>query len=120
MMRRRTVPGPIWLGLLLGMVLLLAAYRAKAFGPQDRVPDLLGAWDGFFLEPGEDGELGLVFSNVTEQGDRRIAGDAVLTDLAGVVPFEAINFRATVARDNFITGTGVTRAGRVTFHAGLE
>ena len=34
--------------------------------------------------------------------------------------FNAYNFSATVARDDFITGTGRTLDGRLVFHAGLE
>jgi hypothetical protein len=117
-MSRRIVPGTFWVGILLSVVLLLAD-RVWASRPSDRVPNLLGAWDGFFQEA-DSGALGLVRSDITQQVHRRIAGDGVLLDLEGRALLNAYNFSATVVRDDFVHGTGVTGTGRLVFQAGLE
>ena len=123
-MCRRIVPVTLWVGILFWAVLLLAEGVVWASRLADRVPNVVGAWDGFFQEDAVDGPPGLVLSNITEQVDRRIAGNGLLFDIDASGLFEnAINFikfNATVARDDFIVGTGLTPTGQFVFHAGLE
>jgi hypothetical protein len=116
-MSRRIVPGTFWVGILLNVVLLLAD-RVWASKPSDRVSNLVGAWDGFFQEA-DSGALGLVRSDITGQVHRRIVGDGVLLDLEGRV-LTPYDLSATVAGDDFITGSGKTPTGRVVYQAGLE
>src|SRR5262249_5314495 len=90
----------------------------RGCGPCGGLADVQGRWDGFFLAA--DGTLGGVQSDITQQHFRRLAGDGVLFDLETGELFNAYNFNATLARPDFLTGTGVTRTGRLVFQAGLE
>jgi hypothetical protein len=116
-MNRRIVPGTFWVGILACALLLLAS-PMRASSPSHRLPEVQGIWDGFFLAA--EGSTGLVRSDITQQVHRRIAGNGVLLDLEGRALLNAYNFSATVVRDDFVTGTGVTRTGRLVFQAGLE
>lgn len=118
-MSRRIVPWTFLAMLLLGVALPLAA-RLRASGAPGRVPDVRGAWDGFFQPINDPDAQGLVRSVIYQQSNRRIQGDAVWLDLEGRSLFNAYNFSATVARDDFITGTGRTLDGRLVFQASLE
>jgi hypothetical protein len=112
-MSRRIVPGTFWVGSLACALLLAGTMRAS--GPSHRLPDVQGIWDGFFLAA--DGATGRVRSDITAQDFRSLAGDGVLLDLeSGDL---AYRFRATLARPDFLTGTGVTRTGRLVFQADL-
>jgi hypothetical protein len=119
-MNRRIVPGMFCVGILLCVVLLLAD-GASASRPADLVPNLVGTLDGFFQDAVQGGTPGLVRSDVTRQVNRRIEGSGMLLDLDSRVLFNTINFfNATVARADFVTGTGVTPTGRLVFQAALE
>jgi hypothetical protein len=114
-MSRRIIPGTFWVGSLASALLLLLAGTMRASGPPHHLPDVQGVWDGFFLAA--DGATGRVRSDITEQHFRRLAGDGVLLDLQG--GDLAYRFRATLARPDFLTGTGVTPTGRLVFQAEL-
>ncbi len=116
-MSRRIVPGTFWIGILACALLLLLAGTMRASNPSHRPPEVRGIWDGFFLAA--DGTLGGAQSDITQQDFRRLAGDGVLFDLESAELFNAYNFSATMPRDDFITGTGVTRPGRLVFQADL-
>jgi hypothetical protein len=119
MMSRRTVPATFCVGILLCVVLLLAD-QVSASRPSDRVPNLLGTWDGFFQGADDRSMLGLVRSDITQQVQRRILGNGVLLDLDSRALINTINFSATVTGADFVTGTGVASTGRLVFQAGLE
>jgi hypothetical protein len=101
-----------WFGVLAGALLLAGTIRASN---PSRLPDLLGVWDGFYLA--DDGATGPIRTNVTLQESRRLKGDGELFDLDGSdVPYR---FAETLARPDFLIGTGVTATGQLVFHAGL-
>src|SRR5262249_52307219 len=107
----RIVPGSFWVGILASVLLLTGTLRASS---HSGLPDVLGIWDGFFLAAG--GVTGGVQSDVTQQDFKRLEGDGELLGLEN--PF-LYNFRATLARPDFLTGTGVTSTGRLVFQADL-
>jgi hypothetical protein len=111
-MTRQIVPGMFWVGLLAGALLVVGSVRAS--GPSV-VLNVLGIWDGFYLAA--DGATGPVTSDVTQQDFRRLAGDGVMSDLGG--SDLEYRFDATLARPDFLTGTGVTTTGRLVFQADL-
>jgi hypothetical protein len=116
-MRRRFVPALFWVGMVLCSV--LTATRVWAHRPPHRVPDLRGHWDGFFLATNDGGVVGLVGSDITGQLHRKIEGEGLL-GLEGQPPLESYDFRATVAADNVIAGTGQSTTGRVIVRGGLQ
>jgi hypothetical protein len=111
-MSRRIVPGTFWVGILACALLLPGTTRAAR--PFRLLPNVQGIWDGFFIAA--DGETGPVRSDITEQRFQRIAGNGLIDRVGGDV---AYRFRATLARPDFLTGTGVTRTGRLVFQADL-
>jgi hypothetical protein len=120
MMNRRIVPTLFCVGILLSVVLLFGD-RVRAARPPDRVPNLVGTWDGFYQSAGDGGAVGVLRSDITKQEHRRIVGSGVLLDLEGRSLFNTINFfRGTVVRDDFITGNGANAMGRLVFQADLE
>jgi hypothetical protein len=98
-----------------------------AFSPPQNLPNVLGAWDGFYLAA--DGATGPFSFDVTLQDFRRLEGNGLLPFLENDgLPYQ---FNATLARLDFIVGTGETQTGQsfpstgkkeivVDFHAGLE
>src|SRR5215217_6895904 len=103
-MWRRLVPLTFW-ALLLVVVAWPLALRVQAFASPDRVPSLLGTWDGFFHDVDGTGELGLIRFTIDQQARRRFGGEAeALFGTDGRAAFNAINFgfSGTVARDNFL------------------
>ena len=112
-MSRRIVPGMFWVGIL-ACAVLPPAGTMRASSPSG-LPDVLGIWDGFFLAA--DGATGGVRSDVTQQDFKRLAGDGALLDLGG--GDMEYQFAATLARPDFLTGTGVTSTGRLVFQADL-
>ena len=118
-MSRRIIPAT-FLALFLSAVVLPLAVHVEAFGLGPRVPSVQGTWDGFLQDLDDPGTPDLVRSFIVQQDNRRIQGDALLLDLDGRTVFNAINIEATLARDDFITGTGRTLTGRLVFQAGLE
>jgi hypothetical protein len=116
-MSRRIVPGLFWVGMVLCSV--LTATRVWAQWPPDRVPDLRGHWDGFFLAADNGGGVGLVRSDITGQLRREIEGEGWL-GLEGQPPLESYIFGATAAADDVIAGTGPSTTGRVVVRGGLQ
>src|SRR5262245_42817351 len=80
-MYRRIVPGTLWVGILFWVMLLFAHGVVWASRLADRVPNVVGAWDGFFQEDADAGLQGQVLSNITGQVDRSIAGYVLLLDM---------------------------------------
>ena len=115
-MSRRIVPGTFWVGVLSCSLLFMAGV-GKASPPTGRVPQLQGAWDGFFIAA--DDTVGGVQTDVAQQDFRRLAGSGMLFDLESGAGFNAWNFGATVTGANFLTGTGVTPTGHLVFQADL-
>src|SRR3954452_12963304 len=99
-MRRRVVP-LTFLTLFLVAVALPLALQVEASGPTDRVPSVLGTWDGFVHDADGTGALALVRSVVGQQDHRRFQGDALVLGMESRIAFNAINFAGTVARDDF-------------------
>src|SRR5690348_15518166 len=116
-MRRRIVPGLFWVGMVLCSV--LTATRLRAQWPPDRVQDFRGHWDGFFLAADNGGVVGLVGSDITAQLRREFEGEGQL-GLEGQPPLESYIFRATVAADDVIAGTGRSTTGRVVVGGELQ
>ena len=116
-MSRRIIPGTFWVGMLLCSLPIAATLWAS--GPPDRVPDLRGHWDGFFLEADHGGVRGLVVSDITGQLRREIEGEGLLA-LEDQTPLESYVFRATVAADDVVAGTGPSATGRVVVRGGLQ
>jgi hypothetical protein len=116
-MSRRSVPGMFCVGMVLCSVLI--ATRLWASWPPNRVPDLRGHWDGFFLAADNGGVRGLVGSDITGQLHREIKGEGLLA-LEDQTPLEFYIFKATVAADNVIAGTGRSTTGRVVVRGGLQ
>jgi len=117
-MSRRLVSCTFLLGLLVTVALPLVLH-VKASSPPSRVPIVVGSWDGVFHDPDDTGVLGQVRSVIGQQDGRRIRGDAEWLTLDGLRVFNAYNFSATIARQDFITGTGLTPTGRVVFQERL-
>src|SRR5690349_6037000 len=61
-MSRRIIPGTFGVGMMLCSLLIAA--KLWASGPPDRMPDLRGHWDGFFLAADNGGVRGLVGSDI--------------------------------------------------------
>jgi hypothetical protein len=113
-MSRRYSRGLFWFGIL--ACTLPMAGAMLAVGPPTEFPDVQGAWDGFHLA--EDGATGPVVADVVDQDFRRLAGAGTLYDMKkGDVAYK---MRATMPRRDFMTGTGETSSGRLTFKAGLK
>jgi hypothetical protein len=118
-MGRRIVTGTFWFWVLLWVAPLLAV-GMRALWASDPVPNVLGAWDGFFQVDGSNDTPGLVVSDITQQAHRRISGNGVLLAPEGDVQLNAYNFSATVTGNDFITGTGRAPTGQLVFQADLE
>jgi len=113
-MGRRFFHVKFWVGNL--TCALTMASAMMAFGPSQNPPNMEGVWDGFYLAT--DGATGRVESDVTRQDFRRLAGRGTLFDLQnGDVSYR---FDATMARADFVNGTGEAAAGRLNFQADLE
>lgn len=113
-MSRRIVPWTFWAGIFCSVLLANTLIASKP-----PVPRLVGTWDGFFQPADSAGTFGLVRSNITQQKNRRLAGNGMLLSLDGV-PLTRYNFNATLASDDSLSGNGRTPAGRLVFNAGLE
>jgi len=119
-MRRRIVSFTFWAGAFL-CVALPFAVGVRGLWASDPVPNVVGVWDGFYQEEGSGAAPGLVRSEITQQDRRRIAGNGLLLDPEGRVPFNAYNYTATVTGNDFITGTGRAATGQqLVFQADLE
>src|SRR5215203_5179586 len=113
-MKRRFFHVMFWIGNI--ACALVIAGAMMALGPPQSLPDVHGVWDGFYLAA--DGTTGRIDSNFAQEDSRRLTGDGTLYDLGN----EDLSYslRATMARPDFIAGTGETRTGRLTYHASLE
>jgi hypothetical protein len=117
-MSRRIVPGMFCVGLVLCSMLITT--RLWASRPPARVPNLLGHWDGFFLETDDGPVIGEVRSDVTGQVHREIEGQGTLLALDSPTLLDAYHFRATVAADDLIAGAGRDKAGRLVIQGALD
>jgi hypothetical protein len=115
-MSRHLITVVFWVGIATSA--LLVGVTTWASSPPHRVLNLVGFWDGFFF--GSDGQPGRVQSAITQQDFRRLAGDGALLPLGDGDPINTYAFRATMPRDDFLAGTGVTPTGRLVFQAYLE
>jgi hypothetical protein len=117
-MSRRIVPVTCWVTTVIVVLVLLLPEVIKASGLSNRLSNLEGIWDGFFLTA--NGVTGLVNSDITEQDGRRIEGEGALFDLGGADDVE-YRFKGTLARRNsLVNGTGNSSIGRLNFQADLE
>jgi len=113
-MRRRFFHVMFWVGNLACALAMAGAMMASSLS--QNLPDVQGAWDGFYLAA--DGATGPFSFDVTRQDFRRLEGNGLLPFVENDgLPYQ---FNATMPSPDFITGTGVTPAGRLNFHAGLE
>jgi hypothetical protein len=109
--------------MLLGVVLPLAP-QVVALGSTDKVPNVVGTYDGFF-QVGGTGAIGLVHSVIDKQVHRRFQGFALFAAAENSLRFNAINFAATVTGAEFATGNGTALSGptvlpgRAVFKGGL-
>jgi hypothetical protein len=118
-MSRSIIPWTFFFGALLSLVLLITD-TVRASRPAVKWPDVRGHWDGFFLEADDTAALGLVRSDITQQLNRRIAGNGQLVDPITGAQLAVYNFNGTLGIDNFITGTGRTLTGRVNLQSDLQ
>ena len=113
-MRRRIFCGTFWVGIL--ACTLPMAGAMCALSPPGGAANIEGAWDGFYLTG--DGVTGTVDSNLTHLRLPRLASEGTLFGMEnGDLSYY---LGATMARSDFITGTGTTSNGRLTFQADLE
>jgi hypothetical protein len=118
-MSRRAIPWTFFVGALLSMVLLIAD-TVRASKPAARVPNVLGHWDGYFLEAGGTAAPGLVRSDITLQHNRGIAGHGQLLDAATDARLAAYSFAGTIGSDDDVAARGRTPVGRVSLEADLQ
>lgn len=117
-MSRRAIPCAVFIGALLIAVSLLAV-RVRASRPSPLAPDLLGHWDGYFLEPGGTAAPGVVRSDVTHQGGWRFAGDGRLIEAATGAWLTPYEFGGRLETDDLFTAAGRTPAGRLAMQGSL-
>ncbi len=117
-MSRQCVPFTFLTSLLIGVVLPLAV-AVQASGARTGVPLVGGAYDGFIQNVDGMGAVGVIRSIMYRQDQRSFVGDAELFGVESL-RFNAINFSATVALDDFVFGQGRALDGRVFIVAGLE
>jgi hypothetical protein len=108
-MTRHIVPLTFFTAMFLGVVLPLAP-QVVALGSTDKVPNVAGAYDGFF-QVGGTGAIGLVHSVIDQQIHRRFQGFVLFATAENSLRFNAINFAATVTEAEFLTGNGKALSG---------
>jgi hypothetical protein len=95
-------------------VVLPLALQVRAFDHPSLVPNLLGEWDGFYLNP-ISGDVDSMISVINRQEDRHFVARAIFLALDNRTVFNTINFAGTVAEDGFIHGKGMAPTGQLGF-----
>jgi len=103
--------------LLLGVVLPLAP-QVVAFASTEKVPSVIGTYEGFFLDD-STGTVGMVHSVIDQQANRRFQGFAVFTEAESMRLFNAFNFAGQITAAGFVTGNGTALTGRAVFQGDL-
>lgn len=116
-MTRRVVPWTFIVSVVVCGV-LFSNEALRAARPGNKVPKVLGPWDGFFVNA--DNSVDLVHSEITQQSGRRISGEGKLLDATTGHRITSYRFNGTLSANDIITATGKTPTGRFTLHSGIQ